>query len=98
MILDNDILASLGINLNDNKATALMEHFESTLKERIGTEIFESLDDDQAAELISLQQKHDNEAVAAFIKKNVPDFKEIVEDETDILLGELADNAASYAA
>lgn len=97
MILDNQTLTALGIDLSENKATALMEHFEATLQERIGMEIFEALDDDQATELITLEQKGDVNAIAEYIKKNVPDYEAIVEDETDILLGELADNAAAFA-
>jgi len=98
MILYKEILASLGINLDDEKSAALIQHFEETLQERVGTEIFEALDDDQASKLITLQQGDDMKATAEFIKQNVPDYESIVKDETDILLGELADDADALAA
>jgi hypothetical protein len=96
MVLDKEILASLGINLDDEKTEALIKMFEEQLQERVGAEIFEALDDDHAKELVTIQESGDESSIAAYIEQNIPDFRSIVEDETDILLGELADNAESF--
>jgi hypothetical protein len=93
MTLDNDTLASIGISLNPEKTETLIQHFEKTLQERVGIEIFETLDDDHAGELLALQQNGDSRAVAEYIKQHVSDLEAIVEDQTDIMLGELADGA-----
>jgi len=98
MTLDDDILASIGINLSPEKAEALIKQFEDTLQERVGIEIFEALDDDQASELIALQQKDDQQAVVKYIEQHVPNLEAIVQDQTDIMLGELADGADSLTA
>ena len=43
--------------------------------------------------LAELQDKGDDKAVGEWINDNVPNLQEIAEDERDILLGELAENA-----
>jgi len=98
MTIDTSILTSLGINLDDKQAAALSQHFEETLQERIGLAIFDQLDDDQATELIALQEQSDDQAVADWIKQHVPDYATIAQDEADILLGELAGDADAIMA
>jgi hypothetical protein len=98
MILDNDLLTALGINLSDDQATALSEHFEETLQERIGLAIFDTLDDEQVATLLKLQETGNDPETAAWVKQNVPDYEAIVQDQIDILLGELASDADNLAA
>jgi hypothetical protein len=93
MTIDNNVLQALGINLNDEKSAALKQHFEESLQERVGLALFDELDDDQATELIALQEKNDDQAVADWIKQHVPDYEAIIQDEADMLIGELAKNA-----
>lgn len=70
-----------------------LQHVNDTLDERVGTEITESLNDDQLKELLDVQEKGTDEEVGAWLDKNVPELQEIAQDEIDILLGELAENA-----
>lgn len=91
-IITKDLLVALGINLTEEQLDTLVEHANTTLNERIGAEITESLDDNQLKELIALEEANDDVKVAEWLSKNIPELKEIIEDERDILLGELAEN------
>lgn len=91
-ILSKQLLESLGVELTDEHLALLEEHFETTLDERVTAEIALELGDDQLEELEALSDAPD-EQVQAWLAENVPDLKEIIEDETAILLGELAENS-----
>lgn len=90
--LHKQFLTNLGVNLTDDELTVLAEHIESTLSERVIDEIVLLLDDDQASELASLKGA-DNSIVESWLDQNVTDLKEIIEDEVDIMLSELAESA-----
>lgn len=91
--ITKEILEEFGINLDGKDVDALLAHLNDTLAERIGAEITDSLDDDKLTELLDLQKSASEETVAKWLEENVPELEEIVEDEKDILLGELAENA-----
>ena len=86
------LLLSVGINHDANEEEKLLVHLNETLEERVGIEITDSLDDNQLEELAKLQESGDDEATQAWMTTNVPDLHEIIKDEIDILLGEIADN------
>lgn len=92
-LITQQMLDDLGIDLGDQDVTSLLTHLNDTLDERVGEQITDSLDDDELKELLDLQDKGDDEAVSKWIEDNVPELTEIIEDERDILLGELADDA-----
>lgn len=94
-IITNDLLVAMGINLPDAQLDELVAQANSTLHERIGTEVTESLDDEQLKEFIEVQQTGDSAKTAQWLTDNISELKEIIEDERDILLGELAENAES---
>ena len=91
-ITQNDI-AQLVSNLPKDEVTTLVDHLNETLEERVGAEIAESLDDNQLAELLQVQDSNDAQAMEQWYTKNVTELEEIVADEKAILLGELAENA-----
>ncbi len=93
LLITKDLLDELGIEIGDQDITTLLAHLNETLDERIGEQVTDSLDDDKLKELLELQDKGDEEAVGDWIEANVPELEEIVSDERDILLGELADGA-----
>jgi len=95
-LLSKELLINLGINLSDQDYELLAEHFESTLNERVINEIVLELSPEQATELAGLEQASDDE-VLTWLQANVPDVADIVSDEVDILLGELADNSDAIA-
>lgn len=92
-IITKDLVVSLGIKLPEDQLDQFVEQANTTLHERIGAEITESLDDEQLKEFIALQDAGDDEKTSEWLSKNVPELKEIIEDERDVLLGELAENA-----
>ncbi|MCA9341699.1 hypothetical protein KC952_04185 [Candidatus Saccharibacteria bacterium] len=91
-ITQSDI-AQLVSNLPKDEVTTLVDHLNETLEERVGAEIAESLDDNQLAELLQVQDSNDAQAMEQWYTKNVTELEEIVADEKAILLGELAENA-----
>lgn len=92
-IITKEQLNSIGINLPDEEMQALIEHTEDTINERIGEEIVDSLDDEQLEELASMQESDaPADQIEAWVMARVPDYQEIVEDNTTIVLGELAES------
>ena len=85
-------LQEIGFNLPGDPTTALAE-LNDELNKRIGTEITESLDDEQLEQMMLIKQSGDENALTDWMVANIPELKDIVSDERDILLGELADKA-----
>jgi len=94
-IITKALLDEAGIDLTGQDVDALLAHLNQTLEERVGTEITESLDDTQLDELLAVQENGSDEEVGAWLEKSVPELQEITQDEIDILLGELSENADS---
>jgi len=95
-LLSPTLLENLGINLSEKHYQALAEHFETTLNERVINEIVLELSPEQAEQLSQLQQAGDEE-ILTWLKANVPDVADIVADEVDILLGEIAENSEAIS-
>ncbi len=95
-LLTRTILEDLGIQLSDADYESLAQHFEQTLDERVINEIVLELTPEQAQQLAAMQQANDQD-IMAWLQSNVPDLTDIVSDEVDILLGELADNSDAIA-
>ena len=91
-ILSKQLIQDLGIELSEQDYASLSEHFETTLQERVINEITMELSPEQAQELATMQSASD-EDLLTWLQANVPDLAEIVSDEVDILLGELAENS-----
>lgn len=92
-IITESMLKAYGVKLGDQDIASLLQHLNDTLNERVGVEITDSLNDDQLDELLKLQESSDDEQVGEWIEQHVPELQEIIQDEVDILLGELAENA-----
>ena len=90
-ITENNLKA-FGINLEGQDKTSLLAHLNETLQERVGTEIAALLDVAKLKELLDMQETATSEEVGNWLVQNVPDLQQIVEDEIDILMGELADS------
>jgi hypothetical protein len=81
--------------LDDRDYQLLEEHFETTLRTRVIEEIVEELSPEQAHELATMQNENDDRLLA-WLHVNVLDFGDIVSDEVDILLGELAEHSEAF--
>ncbi|MEO5950404.1 MAG: DUF5663 domain-containing protein [Candidatus Saccharimonadales bacterium] len=88
-----DTLDSLGIDLTGQDKDALLTHLNETLQERVGAEITDSLNDEQLKTLLDKQENASEEELGTWLEQTIPDFKQLVQDEIDILLGELAENS-----
>lgn len=85
-------LAQTGIDIDETEALALVEQLNATLEERVGEEITNALDDTKLGELMELRQTASETEMSQWIETNVPDLDAIIDDEIDILLGELSEN------
>lgn len=91
--ITEDSLKRLGINLEGKDIASLLSHLNETLEERVGAEITDALDNTKLQVLVDLQEKATDEEVGEWLRTNVPEFEQIIQDEVDILLGELAENS-----
>lgn len=92
-IITRDLLEQAGINLENQDINALLEHLNQELEERVGAEITASLSDEQLKEMLDTQEHASDEQLAEWLTTNVPELEQITQDEVDIILGELAENA-----
>ena len=95
-LLSRELLKDLGIELGEQDYILLEDHFESTLRNRIIEEIVEELSPEKAQQLAEIQG-HTDEQILNWLHQNVPNFKDVVSDEVDILLGELAENSEAFS-
>ncbi len=92
MILTRDFLKSIGVDVSDEDYQKLADSFEETLYQRVVDEIILELDSEKAAELSELAEA-DDALVQQWLSQNVEDLEEIVTDELEILLGDIAEGA-----
>ena len=84
-------LNAVGINLPDDEMEDLIQRAENEVNERVGEELFDSLDDDQLKEFVAMQEDKSvsGDKIAEWLAERVPDYKQIVADNTVIVLDEL---------
>lgn len=85
-------LTTLGIDLSDQDVDALLDDLNETLQERVGTEITQSLTEDQLKELVELQESASEAQIGEWLQKNIPDMQQIIQNEIDILIGEIVED------
>jgi hypothetical protein len=90
-IFDRTLINELGIEMSDQDFALLSEHFDTTLRTRVTQELVAELSPEQAEQLSQMQNVSDDQLLQ-WLQANVHNFRDIVSDEIDILLGELADN------
>lgn len=93
-------LEKLGLleGLDSETVEALLTHANTTLEERVAAEMMSLLDDDEAGQLIDMQEDEaPASTIADWISERIPNASEILDYERDILLGELVENADSIA-
>ena len=91
-IITRQFLSDIGVTISDEEYALLEEHFETTLHERVISEVVEELTPEQAEELVRLRSG-DEDTLYAWLQQEVPQMADIVSDEIDILLGEIAEQA-----
>lgn len=89
--INETTLSELGIELGDT-TPELLNLIKAQLNERTGIAIIELLDEDQAAELMTLNEVGNAKEVQTWLATNLPQYKEVIQDEFDILMAEVANN------
>lgn len=87
------LIAELGVTIDEAAVPALIDQLNEQLEERVGEEIANSLDDAKLEELVKLQETASDDEVGAWIEANVEDLEAIIQDEFDILMGEVSERA-----
>ena len=87
--ITKETLQDFGISLAGQDERTLLEHFNETLQERVGTEVATVLSDDKLKELVELQETAPEEQLGNWLMRNVPELQQIVEDEIGIIMGEI---------
>jgi hypothetical protein len=91
--LDASLLTNLGIEMTEEEQKTFLADTQAMLEERVGLAISELVDDDELKELMELTEKGDSQDVTAWLEEHVPSYKEVIQDEFDIMMGDLAENA-----
>lgn len=91
-----ELIMQAGVNLPAEQIEALVERLNTELEDRVGEAIVNVLDDDKLDELAKLQGESSDEEIAAWLESNVEDLPGIVEDEIDILIGEVSENTDAF--
>lgn len=91
-LVTRQLMNDLGVAISDDELASLSEHIESTLDTRVTDEIVAELSNDEVRELNDLADATD-EVRMEWLRVHMPELREIIEDETAILLGELAEHS-----
>lgn len=95
-VITRQLLADIGISLDDAAYVQFTEQYEAELDNRIVNEIVDELDTEQLRELTRFKDSGDDAELQRWLVENVPDLDKIVEEEMAILLGEIAENSESF--
>lgn len=85
-------LEDAGIDLTGEDIVALLVHLNEELQDRVGTEITDSLSDEQVKTMLNMQDNASEQELAQWMHDNVPDMEAIVDDEIALLLGEIVED------
>ena len=89
--ITKDNLEALGIDLSNRDVDALLTELNNALQERVSVEITESLNGKQLQELLEIQETASADELTAWLERHVPNLQQVVQEEIDVILGELAD-------
>ena len=95
-VITRQLLADIGISLDDAAYVQFTEQYEAELDNRIVNEIVDELDTEQLRELSRFKDSGDDAGLQRWLIENVPDLDKIVEEEMAILLGEIAENSELF--
>ncbi len=91
-----ELLTQTGVSIPAEQVGTLVEQLNAELEERVGEEITNALDDDKLETLAKLQETATDEELAEWINMNIEDLEAIINDEIDILLGEVSENVEKF--
>ena len=86
-------LDEMGIKLADDKMASLLAHLNEELNERVGTALLEELSVEQVDEYNEFSKTASDDQIGEWLSSKIPEFKQIIQDEIDIILGDIAEKA-----
>lgn len=89
------MLIDFGIEVSDEDAESLLTHLNEKIEEMIGAELTEALTDTELDKLMAIQENGTDDEIGDWIASHVLDYEQIVSDNIDIAIDELADKAYS---
>lgn len=87
------LLSALEVQMSDEQKAIFEEHLNDTLAERVGLAVVDLIEDDELDEYLNLVEEGNTEELAVWLQKHVPDIKDVISDEVDILLGDIAESS-----
>lgn len=89
----NKLLQSLAVDMDEEQKKVFSKHVQDQLEQRVSEAIAELLNDEQQEQYLKLSETGSDEEIVAWLEKNLPDYKDVISDEVDILLGDIAENS-----
>lgn len=90
--IEESVLVEMGINLKENEMIAFLERINNELNDRVGTELLEELSIEKIDEYNVFAQTADPMQIGQWLYDEIPEFNEIIQDEIDIMLGDIAED------
>lgn len=94
-VINKQLLADVGIYLSDEEYESFSKEYEAELDNRIVDEIVDGLTPKQLEQLSHHKEGPEHE-LQEWLAANVPNLKDIVEQETAILIGEVAESSEAF--
>jgi hypothetical protein len=90
--LDRDLLAELGLgSLSEAEMRTLLRSMYEAIEMRVGIELAERMTDAQLDEFGVFFETRDDEGAFAFLERNFPDYREIVQAQFERVKRETLD-------
>ena len=87
--IDPSEIKALGLGLSEEQETALMKALQPVFEQRIAIALMELLDEKSAEELKKLAEANNPPVLGEWIESHVPDYQDVIDDEYDILIGDI---------
>jgi len=91
--ITKDNLTAIGINLTDEKMQSLLKHLNDELEERVGSALIEEMNEEQIDQYNELSKTANDEQIGEWLNDQIPEFNQIIQDEINIMLGDIAEKA-----
>lgn len=94
-LFSQSFLQRIGVNISDQEFAPFRTYFFDTLNNRIIAEVVESLETPQLEQLAAIRN-HSEDEVQKWLATNIPNLKDIIEQEISILVGEIAESSDQF--
>jgi len=92
-LIKREQLEAMGIDLDEQAMESLLKEVNEELDGRVGAAVMAELDDEQMEEYGKIEDSLSDGDAVKWLEERIPDLSQIVQDEVDIILGDLAEKA-----